>query len=227
MRILLTSDLHGLEDAALRFAKALTGRYDVGVIAGDLLDDQLTEAELSVLPRTNDAARDMAAGLLAKERRVVQVLKTSGKPVLVVPGNHDTTPLRTDGTFINLHLKKLELDGVIFVGYGCISRSLGPDLQMASLNEIEHLVTERAILVTHIPPRGTLDLKRNGDRMESFGSGILAELISRQKPRFHFFGDAHDSVGVRGTSINASYPLVASFCGIDTETVEIWTERLQ
>lgn len=231
MRILLTSDLHGVEEAFHAFSKSLADGYDIGVMAGDLLDDKLTAVELSQLmsePEDHDDLQTRTRrGLLKKERRIIEVLQESRKPILVVPGNHDTTPLATDGTFINLHLKKFDFDGVPFVGYGCLSRTLGPDLQMASLNEIEDILTEQTILVTHIPPRGTMDLKMNYRQMESFGSGILAEFVRRKRPRFHFFGDAHDSVGARGTSVNASYPLVSSFCGVDTDSGDIWTERTE
>ena len=193
MRILLTSDLHGVEDAFRSFSRALGSDYDVGVIAGDLLDDQLSETDLSLLTRLRDQPSAIGQALAAKEARI--------------------------------DLKSITIGGVSFVGYGCISRALGPDLQMASLQEIENFVDEKTILVTHIPPRGTLDLKSDNGHLQSFGSGILADLVAAKKPRFHFFGDAHDSVGVRGTSINASYPLVSSFCGADTETGDIWTER--
>jgi len=227
MRILLTSDLHGVEQTFRSFSSALQGDYDLGVIAGDLLDDQLPESALARLSHHPDQQNAIKTALVAKEARVITVLKNAGKPVLVIPGNHDTTPLATDGTFINIHMSKFDLDSLAFVGYGCVSRTLGPDLQMLSLHSIENLVTERTILVTHIPPRGTLDLKRDGGQMVSFGSGILAEMVSRRRPKFHFFGDAHGSVGVKGSAVNAAYPLVLSFCGVDTDTGEIWTERVQ
>jgi len=227
MKILLTSDLHGSEDAFRSFSRALQGDYDIGVIAGDLFDDKLTEAEASRLPHEPGESVDRRSrrGLLTKEARIVEVLKAASKPVVVVPGNHDTTPLTTNGTFINIHLKKHLLNGVSFVGYRCISPVLGPDLQMALLADVEGAVSEKAILVTHIAPLGTLDLKSTNGRMEFFGNGILAEFVAKRRPRFHFFGDAHESVGVKGSSINASYPLVSSFCGIDSESGDIWTER--
>jgi len=51
----------------------------------------------------------------------VKLLRGARKPVLGVPGNHDTTPLATDGSFINIHRRMIELDGLAFVGYGCTS----------------------------------------------------------------------------------------------------------
>jgi len=247
MKILLTSDLHGRLDAFLWFSSALKKDYDLGVIAGDLLDDHTPNEELGrfldydrnmslpALPASVSPADRLAHGrqesmnraLLSKEREIKDVLKSAGKPVLVVPGNHDSTALSTDGTFINVHMRRIEIGGQPFVGYGCISRVLGPDLQMAFLNELEEHIDERTILVTHIPPYGTLDRKsvKRSAGMQSFGSRILADTVSRRNPRFHFFGDAHDSVGTSGNSINASYVLVSCFCGVDTDSGEVWTEK--
>ena len=47
MKILFTSDLHGLMSAIRDFSKLLeNGDYDVGVISGDILDDGIPDNEL-------------------------------------------------------------------------------------------------------------------------------------------------------------------------------------
>jgi len=194
MRILLTSDTHGLLHVIERFAERLKN-YDTGIIAGDILEG---------------GASDEA----------VDALNTAGKPVLVIPGNHDPVEWASNKNVMNLHLKRVPIGGIPFVGYGAISTNLGADFQMALLDQVEHLIGESTILVTHFPPYGVLD-----DDNGHVGSRILAEVVATRKPLFHFFGHAHPSAGVAGNSINASYPFAMAFCGIDTTNAEIWTER--
>jgi len=194
MRILLTSDTHGLLHVIERFAERLKN-YDTGIIAGDILEGE-----------AND--------------RAVDALNSAGKPVLVIPGNHDPTEWASNGNVFSLHLRRILIEGIPFVGYGAISTSFGADFQMVMLDQIEHLIDETTILVTHFPPYGVLD-----DDKGHVGSRILADVVATRKPLFHFFGHAHPSAGVAGNSINASYPFAMAFCGIDTTNVRIWTEK--
>jgi Icc-related predicted phosphoesterase len=145
--------------------------------------------------------------------------------VLVVPGNHDRTKLASSERFFNIHLRKLELDGLVFVGYGWMGSDLDPERQMDRFHEVEPWIDHNTVLVTHCPPFGTLDVMKdlNGTRYR-IGSGKLAKAIDRLKPRFHLFGHIHDSVGAKGTSVNGSYPKIKHFFGIDTETKRVWAE---
>ena len=248
MKILVASDLHGLMSAYQQFSETLKAGYDVGVIAGDLMDEYIPDEELvrrlnlgpdellQELPSPADSAAEIVKrwkeseqsqhlrrGLALKEQDIKGILAAAGRPVLVVPGNHDVTDLETGGNFINIHLKKHVLDGVAFVGYGSISRELNADMQMARLNEVEPLIDEETVLVTHFPP---MDLLDHDDRNEQgFGSSLLAQAVSRRKPLFHFFGHAHSAAGVNGASINASYPRLYSFFGVDIDTRHVWAEK--
>ena len=112
----MTGDLHGVEHAFRSFSSALQGDYDVGVIAGDLLDDQLSESELAQLSCQPDQHAAINRALLAKEARIVEVLKDARKPVLAIPGNHDTTPLASDGPFVSIHTRKFQLGGLTVTG---------------------------------------------------------------------------------------------------------------
>jgi Icc-related predicted phosphoesterase len=50
MRLLFTSDLHGILPAYERFAELLAaGSYDAGVLAGDLLEEVLTDDQIVAL----------------------------------------------------------------------------------------------------------------------------------------------------------------------------------
>lgn len=61
------------------------------------------------------------------------------------------------------------------------------------------------ILVTHTPPRFTLDRTRFG---QSVGCEELVKAVERVKPKVHLFGHIHEAYGVRTNadimSINAS-----------------------
>ena len=152
VRILFTSDLHGILEAYKRFSQ-IAKKYDAGIIAGDLLNEYIPNEDpvrklnlspddfLDSLSPPDDASEDrwdtwlaspqnanVRHGLEMKEQEIKDLLKEAGKPVLVVPGNHDRTKLESRGNFQNIHLRKLELDGLGFVGYGWFGSDLDPKL---------------------------------------------------------------------------------------------------
>ena len=249
MRVLFTSDPHALPEAFRGFAAALAS-FDVGVISGDLLNDYVSDEELirmlhlspddflEELPdpdatpddllekwRTSAQRDYLLRGLEEKEREMKLVLGTANKPVLVVRGNHDLSPFTSEDLFRNIHLRKVEIGGVPFVGYGWLGRELDPERQMDDFDKVEPLIDGSTILVTHCPPAGVLDGAGRGGRMQGVGSEALATALKRTPPRFHLFGHSHASAGSRGTSINGAYPDLGHFFGIDTETGRIWRVR--
>ena len=249
MRILFTSDLHALAEAYRGFAATLKA-FDVGVIAGDLLDDYVGDEELArmfklssddfleELPDPEDTLDDrleawknstarahMVRGLEQKEREIKVMLAEAGKPVLVVRGNHDVSPLSSEGFFHNIHLKRIEIEGVPFVGYGWLGRELDPERQMDEFSQVEPLLDEDTILVTHCPPYQVLDTAGRGGLTYGVGSKALAASLERVRPRFHLFGHSHSSAGIKGSNVNGAYPHTRHFFGIDTVTGETWAER--
>jgi Icc-related predicted phosphoesterase len=246
VRVLLASDLHSLPRAFEQFAEALKG-YDAGIIAGDILDEYIPDHELierlhlspddfldelsapdetpeEMVKRWNesDQAEHMKRGLMIKEQEAKDVFNAAGKPVLVIPGNHDATDWATDRFVVNIHMKRVVLDGVPFVGYGCLDGGLEPERQMRLLRKVRRLVDSNTVFVTHIPPYGTRDF---GDHTVSFGSKALTRLVARRKPRYHVYGHTHSAFGVQGNSINACYPRSVAFFGLDTVTGEVKIEK--
>jgi Icc-related predicted phosphoesterase len=246
MKILLASDLHSLPRAFEAFAETLK-RYDAGIIAGDIVDEYVPDEQLiqmlglhpddflDELPAPDETADDIVKrwkeseqseylrrGLIIKEQEAKDIFNKAGKPVLIVPGNHDVTDWKTDRNVINIHLKRFILDGIPVVGYGCLDGGLEPELQMRLLNKVRRLVDCTTVFVTHMPPYSFRDFD---DYQVSFGSKKLAEFIATRRPLYHVFGHAHSAAGVQGNSINACYPETRAFFGLDTETGEVRVER--
>jgi Icc-related predicted phosphoesterase len=244
MRILIGSDFHGLPSAYERFAETLR-HYDVGILAGDNLDEYITETKLIAmlnldpdefldeLPGESDTAEDsirrwqegkqneyLRQGLLLKEKALKDTLNAASKPVLVIPGNHDRTPWETNGNVINIHLRSVLIGGQKFVGYGCLDGGLEAELQMRRLGEIEESIDDRTILITHFPPYNLLDHDDQGTA--GFGSKTLASLVAEKHPRCHIFGHTHSAFGAQGVFINASYPNIRKFFALDTGRSKVW-----
>jgi Icc-related predicted phosphoesterase len=238
VRIIFSSDLHGLFPVFRLFAEALaSGPNDVGVLAGDILDDLrlpdgfLIESLgidpddlLDDLPAEDDPcpwetmmgrqSELNAKGLLILEKRGIDILSRARKPVLIVPGNHDQTPWADSGPVLNIHGRRVELDGWNFVGYrGTISPMLSDEDIGAELVAIRPLVDSRTILVTHNPPRSVLD---RCDR-PNLGSESIRRLVSEREPAWHLFGHIHQAFGRKGNSVNGSYPLFRAFYDIDVD----------
>jgi len=148
MRIFLFSDLHAEVTAAKRAAAfAQLARPSVVISAGDTAED---------------------GGHL---EAVYAPFRLIGAPVLAVPGNHDQldgyrSAIRAAG-WEDVHEQVREVDAWSFAGYGFPafdSRFSGPDPMAqaddpgltALLSRLVALDPSRLILVTHLPPHGTL-----------------------------------------------------------------------
>ena len=246
MKLLLASDLHSLPRAFEQFTETLK-RYDVGIIAGDIVDEYVPDQQLiemlnlspddflDELPapeetadeivkrwKESEQAEHLHRGLLIKEQEAKDIFNVAGKPVFVVPGNHDATDWATDRNVINIHMKRVAVDGLAFVGYGCLDGGLEPERQMRLLRRVRGLIDHHTIFVTHIPPYTMLD---HDDFHVNFGSKALSRLVARRKPMYHVFGHAHSAFGVNGNSINACYPRSSAFFGLDTSTGETTIEK--
>lgn len=246
MKLLLASDLHSLPKAFEQFAEALK-RYDAGIIAGDIVDEYVPDHELmeklhltpddflDELPAPDETADDIVRhwkeseqaehlhrGLLIKEQEAKDIFNTAGKPIFAIPGNHDATDWSTDRNVVNIHMKRVVLDGVPFVGYGCLDGGLEPERQMRLLRKVSRLVDSETVFVTHIPPYSTRGFD---DYQVSFSSKALTKLVAKRKPRYHVFGHTHSAFGVAGNSINACYPRSSTFFGLNIATGETSMEK--
>ncbi len=201
MRILFSSDFHASAPAVSLFADALAmGPFDAGIIAGDILDDFWVP----------DGS---AGGIEEVERQFKEILSAGGKPVYVIPGNHDPTAWEDFGNVINIHGRRLELDGYSFVGYRWTTLERSEEEQKKELRGYDALMDRKTILVTHEPPFGKLDL--TGYDSLHHGSKAIAHFAWRNRPRFHLFGHVHGGFGVRWRAVNGSYPNSRSFYDID------------
>lgn len=240
MRILFSSDLHGLLPAYDRFARLLR-RYDAGIIAGDLRDPYVPQHEiadlfglteddfLDELPSPEDKAEDIIAravreaedpsgylmrALQIKENEIKQILKAANRPIFLVPGNHDRTCWESDGFIQNIHERRIDLQNYNFVGYRYSNNDRREEDQQKDMARLAKLMDNRTILVTHGPPYGVLDLNAN---QEHLGSRALSNLLSRKTPYLHLFGHVHEGFGLIGRAINGCYPPRRRFIGINLE----------
>jgi Icc-related predicted phosphoesterase len=189
MRILFTSDLHGLIEAYRRFAVLLKGpSYDLGVISGDLTtgfrpeefesirqtegisaDDLLEELHSpnDKLPITPN--RLLIAAYRQKETEYKSILLSVGKRVLFIMGNDDgivAQEWKDEGLLKNINEKRVEFGDINFVGYQYTNPFVGGIFeknekeQRADMKRLRKIVDSRTVLVTHGPAYGLNDLSR-------------------------------------------------------------------
>lgn len=175
MKLLLFSDVHCDHKAATRLVELSKGA-DVLVCAGDL----------AVMRR----------GL----QEVVDILAGSTCPAVLVAGNGESdaelaTACRDWPGAHVLHGSGYVIDGVPFWGvgaavpatpFGSWSFDMSEDEARAMLDGCP----EEAVLVTHSPPRGHVDLAGVGERL---GSEAVLEAIERKRPRLAVCGHIHAS----------------------------------
>ena len=177
MRLYAVADIHAREKRLRRIRDTMADRKpDVLVIAGDLCQYRKPEGLLD----------------LFDELPV---------PILAVRGNTD--PKRIEELFdlypniTRLHLKRVEMNGVPFVGAsGTIplplaSRVSWSDGELA--RQILKLVTAKTVLVAHTPPYGILD-KVLG-RFHA-GCRALRRVMNIAAPQLLLCGHIHEQAGV-------------------------------
>jgi Icc-related predicted phosphoesterase len=177
MKLLLFSDLHASETAAVNVAR-LARNVDVLVGAGDF----------------GNARRDID--------RCLKILKMVDKPAVLVAGNNESTEeLRAASadwpSAVVLHGDAVDIGGVTFFGlgggvpvtpFGSWSYDFTEDQARALLASCP----PEAVLVSHSPPKGILDQSSSG---ASLGSVAVREAIDRTRPRLVVCGHIHASGG--------------------------------
>jgi Icc-related predicted phosphoesterase len=148
----------------------------------------------------------VGAGDFATVRRdlhvAIDVLKTSGKPTVLVPGNAETfDELRQacagwSGAHV-LHGSSTVIDGVTFygVGGGIPVTPFGAwsfDFTEEQAAELLADCPPRCVLVTHSPPQGAVDVSSLG---RSLGSVAIRHTIETQRPLLAVCGHIHESAG--------------------------------
>ena len=177
MRLLAFSDLHRrvamAEDIAAR-----SGQADLLIGAGDFGVNGEGHAD------------------------TLEVFRQTGKPMLIVAGNHDSSDaIRAFCAdwpdAIVLDGEAVEIAGERFFGLGRET----PQSHLEAWNESR--TEEKAaallaaapaydILVTHSPPLGYADRKRDGTLG---GSRAVRDAVVARQPRLHIFGHVHFSFG--------------------------------
>jgi Icc-related predicted phosphoesterase len=211
VRILASADIHGIPDyvdAVVRWA--LEREPDAVVLAGDLL-------------RPLPGAASLEERFRADARRLAEAFDPFPGPVWYVMGNDDLIDWEPpQERFTSLHGRRIERDGVNFVGYQYTLPLLGLPFEKteeeiaADLEALAPLVDQATVLVTHGPAKGVHDIP---DSFAPPGIASLARLIEERKPRAHVHGHIHSLFGRTGIHFDVACREVARAMLIDLETM--------
>ncbi|MGE0431213.1 MAG: metallophosphoesterase [Planctomycetota bacterium] len=192
MRLLLFSDLHCSISAAARLVE-LAARADVLIGAGDFAN---------VRRGIEDTISILAEGVTTK-------------PVVLVPGNNETldelvaaTADWPNATVLHGNGATL-LDTPFFgIGGGIPVTPFGDwsfDFSNEQADELLADCPAGAVLVSHSPPKGTLDVSSSG---KSIGSYAVQRAIDRTRPRLVVCGHIHHSGGQHARVPRSHVPVV-------------------
>ena len=193
MRIVAISDIHG-DQRARRFIDGLIGTSspDLFVICGDIT----TFGPASF-------AESLLSGLRVK--------------CAAVPGNCDPAEVLEviEKHCISLHGRRVEIDGIQFVGLGgapLCSHSTPLELEESEIDSfLSQTMVENCVIVSHAPPVGTNDMTKSG---KSLGSSSLAKYVEQYRPRLLLSGHVHEARNVvrrNGTVFANPGPLKGCF----------------
>lgn len=185
MRILHSSDLHGLWDFLFQFED-----FDIWIDSGDFFPNQ-TRGDLSVeVPFQRACLAEYADRIKAW---------LGDRPLISVPGNHDFIDLvdelnPADG--YDLTRGPVEIGGETFAGFREIPYIAGE--WAGEVHDFQDVIdrtfdADPTILVTHTPPSQILDYSGH-----SYGCSALTGALSfrRHRIRHHFFGHIHQCGGM-------------------------------
>jgi Icc-related predicted phosphoesterase len=177
VKLLLFSDLHADADAARRLLR-LAASADVLVGAGDF----------------GNVHTDVGLCL--------DVLKESGKPTVLVPGNNETfaellLACRGWRQALPLHGTAVVVDGLTFFGLGggvpvTPFGSWSFDLTEERAADLLAPCPPGCVLVTHSPPKGAADRNSRG---ASLGSEAVRACVEAKRPALVVCGHIHASGG--------------------------------
>ncbi|MBW3018718.1 metallophosphoesterase family protein [Candidatus Woesearchaeota archaeon] len=177
VKILAAGDFHADTGIAKKLAeKAVKENVDLIILNGDIVEEDNVD-------------------------NILGNFKATGKPVLLVPGNHDflaTDFLAEKYKLKNLHSKTAVYDGVGIIG--CGGANIG--LHMLTEDEIYDTIkknekklekTRKKLLITHVHPSET--------KMAEFsnfvpGSKGLKKAIDAFKPDIVLCGHVHEAEGI-------------------------------
>lgn len=196
MKILASADLHGYYDA-YRWIVDIAEKTGVAavVLAGDLLgcpDDNLPIEEAQT----------------ADGKQVLSILERLTVPLFYIMGNDDMIDLPAAKDWIQcLQGKRVDLGGYNFVGYQYTLPFMGgifekPEEEIAhDLLQMEQLLDEQTVFVTHGTAKGILDMGTLGLHA---GSESLWRLMERRPIRAHIHGHIHEAFGCSDNHFNVA-----------------------
>jgi uncharacterized protein len=177
MKLLLFSDLHADTNAAQQLLQRAQ-TVDVVIGAGDF------------------------ATVRRNIQRCIDILRAVLCPAILVAGNNETTEelqaaCRGWSSASILHGTAITVEGVTFygVGGGIPTTPFGAWSYDFTEDQARSLLVNcpaRCVLVTHSPPKGTVDRSAAG---HSLGSVAIHEAVQRTSPRLVVCGHIHASVG--------------------------------
>jgi Icc-related predicted phosphoesterase len=195
-RLLACADLHGFRDVYQWLVElALTDEPDGVILAGDLLG----------IP---DGRGTVEEAQVADALEVVALLSEIECPVFYVMGNDDWVDLNPSVSNIqSVHGRRVPFGNFNVVGYQYTLPFMGGMNEKAEhemkedLDEIEDLVGQNTVLVTHGPAYGVRDRVEIGGHA---GSTSLRDLVDRCSPRIHIHGHIHYWFGREGRHFNVA-----------------------
>lgn len=175
MKILAFVDLHGDSGFLKKIVeRAKKDDIDLVVCAGDF------------------TVFESAAGFVLKQ------LNSIGKPVLLIPGNHETPEVTKKAAtefenIVDLHGKSWQKDNYLFLGYGT-GGFAERDVRFRQVaREWRRKVgDEKIIMVLHGPPHGT---KLDDVMGENVGNKDFTMGIKRIVPKLVICGHLHENAG--------------------------------
>lgn len=201
MKLLLFSDIHADLEAARRIV-AKSRDVDVVILAGDFAT--------------------MSRGL----KSCIEVLSQIDRPTILVPGNNEwpdelLAACKDWKSAHVLHGQGAEINGVSFFGLGggVPVTPFGDwsfDLSEEQAAKLLEACPDRAVLVSHSPPKGLVDRSSSG---QSLGSMAVRDLIIQKKPVLVVSGHIHASAG-RSATLNETPVVNAGPAGIIWELPE-------
>ncbi|MDH4123493.1 MAG: metallophosphoesterase [Thermoplasmata archaeon] len=175
LKVIAVSDIHG-DARARRFLTEVISKHspDLLIICGDI---------------TTFGPASFAE----------QLLKNLGAKCAVIPGNCDPEDVLDviEKHSISLHEKRVEIDGIDFVGMGgspiCTMRTPREMDEEYIEKVLSDIMVENCVLVTHAPPYGINDLTRSGKRL---GSRAVERIVRKFHPRIVLSGHVHEAKGI-------------------------------
>jgi Icc-related predicted phosphoesterase len=174
------------------------------LLFSDLHADAVAARQLVERARTADVV--IGAGDFGNLRRqldvCIDILRAIEKPAVLVAGNNESTEELTDACLAwphahILHGSAITLEGVTFFGLGggvpvTPFGSWSYDFTEEQAAELLADCPTGAVLVSHSPPQGAVDVSSRG---QSLGSVAVRQTVIRRRPILVVCGHIHASAG--------------------------------